>query len=97
MERHYPLVRLKAPRCEPYGYGRAWPHVRFAPKSILERSARHAKRLAEVGCSVRPYYPLYFPAIGIVNGREDSAQILHVDGGAHADAGDLRKNTNLWS
>src|SRR5262252_6403461 len=55
MEWPGPLVRPRPRRCELCGCGRAWQHVRFAPKSTSERSARNEKRSAEVECSVRPY------------------------------------------
>src|SRR5262252_3886210 len=55
MEWPGPLVRPRPRRCELCGCGRAWQHVRFAPKSMSERSARNEKRSAEVECSVRPY------------------------------------------
>src|SRR5215472_12162231 len=55
MEWPGPLVRPRPRRCELCGCGRAWQHVRFAPKSMSERSARSEKRSAEVECSVRPY------------------------------------------
>src|SRR5262250_3962484 len=54
MEWPAPLVRPRPRRCELCGCGRAWQHVRFAPKSTSERSARNEKRSAEVECSVRP-------------------------------------------
>src|SRR5215471_14032675 len=60
MEPPYPLVPPRSRRCELYGCGRAQQHVRFAPKSMSERSARNEKRSAEVECSVRPYLPFYF-------------------------------------
>src|SRR5215469_12770694 len=55
MERPYPLDAPRSRRRELYGCCRTWQHVRFAPKSMLERSARNEKRSAEVECSVRPY------------------------------------------
>src|SRR5215469_15373981 len=62
MERPCPLVPPRSRRCEPHECGPDQPHVRFALKSMSERSARNEKRSAEVECSVRPYSPFYFLA-----------------------------------
>src|SRR5215469_5545637 len=62
MEWPGPLARPGLRRCELCGCGRAWQHVRFAPKSMWERSARNEKRSAEVECSVRPYLSSLCPA-----------------------------------
>src|SRR5215470_5679771 len=62
MEWPGPLARPRPRRRELCGCGRAWQHVRFAPKSMSERSARNEKRSAEVECSVRPYLSILCPA-----------------------------------
>ena len=57
-----PFVRLRPRLRERCASCRAWQHVRFAPTSTLERSARNEKRSAEVECSLRPYLSILFPA-----------------------------------